>query len=467
MSITFVAFSTIIVYNVVKTGSQHIHWVTHGDNTMPRGDTMMSIGTVNNTIYLLGGFYERQQMTQYDCETGSFIYFRSSFLPNTTKCFGDAQFWTQLDTNLYILDDTDIHNTKISLYNMLTNEFVSDYESIPNRVTVSDGMGRACLASIDNSIYVNGGITEILVNEPSLPIATTYILNINTMEWGLAPSMQIGRRSHSCIIHPNNKVLYSFGGDIIDGMTDTIERISTINIHDNIWIYLNETLSNAVRGLRSFIFGDNLIIIIGGLDESRKVYDYIHIIDTNDDSVILSDITLSFQSAFSAATMVGNIMYSFGGGSFGVDDNIQWQSMVNDIAHTHAPNISQTNFPSQNVSISISTSAGLNISNLSSTIVWEEEGLTIRDQAAIGFGIVCFFICIGMVIYIWNVYYRKNEKNEEFEKINDEENKLPNQPKNMDNEDANSVDKHLNGYVEDNEEKIDMPISSGLESDSY
>eukprot|EP01084_Bolivina_argentea_P297308 512174_1 len=141
------------------------------------------------------------------------------------------------------------------------------------------------------------------------------------MSWNIAPQMQTARRSHSCIIHPNNHVLYSFGGSSINSLISNIEKISIIDINDNKWIYLNRSLSNGVKGLRAFL-SDVYVIIIGGMDQSRKMYDTIHVIDTTTDIVSVSNIQLAFPIVYSAVIMVHNVMYSFGGG-FGVD---LWQS---------------------------------------------------------------------------------------------------------------------------------------------
>eukprot|EP01084_Bolivina_argentea_P297306 512171_1 len=111
------------------------------------------------------------------------------------------------------------------------------------------------------------------------------------MSWNIAPQMQTARRSHSCIIHPNNHVLYSIGGVSIHSFSSNIEKISMVNIDDNKWTYLNGSLSNHMKGLRSFIT-DNIVMIIGGIDQSRTMYDTIHVIDT------ITDRTCSISKFF-------------------------------------------------------------------------------------------------------------------------------------------------------------------------
>eukprot|EP01084_Bolivina_argentea_P310423 537170_1 len=124
--------------------SRHSIWVSHSNNTMPRNDTMLAVGSYDGSIYLLGGFINKRQQTIYDIETDSFVY-RSEFVPNENKVFGEAQFWTQIGFNLYILDDFEPLKNKISLFNMNNNSFISEFDTLP--ISVSNGFGRACITS--------------------------------------------------------------------------------------------------------------------------------------------------------------------------------------------------------------------------------------------------------------------------------------------------------------------------------
>eukprot|EP01084_Bolivina_argentea_P163310 284129_1 len=289
MSLVFAATTLSLFYSF--TYSQ---WISHSENTMPRDGTMCAIGSYNDDIFVLGGFEKRRQITNYYIQTDTFVFYQSSFIP-ITKVFGKAQYYTQIGHNLYIVDDLDSQNSKIMLYDMANNSFISDFAFIP--VTISDGMGRSCIASssIYNTIYINGGISHsnIAMNE-------TYVLHIDTMKWSLTSPMQTARRSHSCICANHN--LYSIGGNSINGITATIETISMINIEEKQWIYLTSALSVPLTGSRSFLY-DNNIIVIGGIN-SGKLYDTVHIIDTITDIVIVSDIKLAFATAYTAAIMV-------------------------------------------------------------------------------------------------------------------------------------------------------------------
>eukprot|EP01084_Bolivina_argentea_P093173 167592_1 len=84
---------------------RHFQWISHANNTLPRQDTMFAIGSYNDSIYLLGGFLQRRQQTTYDIKTNSFVFYRSGFIPLGNKVFGEAQFWTQIGSKLYILND--------------------------------------------------------------------------------------------------------------------------------------------------------------------------------------------------------------------------------------------------------------------------------------------------------------------------------------------------------------------------
>eukprot|EP01083_Nonionella_stella_P054241 143242_1 len=136
----------------------HSQWVSHPNNTIPRDDTMSAIGTYNGSIYLFGGFNRKQQKTIYDVRTDTFVFYRSAYIPHGNKVFGEAQFWTQIGSNLYILDDFSPLQNKISVFNMQTNTYIPEFDIMP--ISMSDGMGRACITSYKNSIYINGGITD-------------------------------------------------------------------------------------------------------------------------------------------------------------------------------------------------------------------------------------------------------------------------------------------------------------------
>eukprot|EP01084_Bolivina_argentea_P059419 108519_1 len=169
-------------------------WISHPDNTMPRDDTMFAIGSYNSSIYLLGGFSKKRQQTIYNIKTDSFMFYSSEFIPDGNKLFGEAQFWTQIGSNLYMLDDLDPQQNKISVFNMETNTFISAFDTMP--VAMSDGMGRACITSTSNAIFINGGITNT-----HTPMKVTYILNIASNgidhSWVFASQMHTARRSRN------------------------------------------------------------------------------------------------------------------------------------------------------------------------------------------------------------------------------------------------------------------------------
>eukprot|EP01084_Bolivina_argentea_P297307 512172_1 len=228
------------------------------------------------------------------------------------------------------------------------------------------------------------------------------------MSWNIAPQMQTARRSHSCIIHPNNHVLYSIGGVSIHSFSSNIEKISMVNIDDNKWTYLNGSLSNHMKGLRSFIT-DNIVMIIGGIDQSRTMYDTIHVIDTITDIVTVSDMKLAFPTVYSATIMVNHVMYSFGGG-FGVDI---WQS------HTIVSS-DTIRFLTTTPTLTSSATKFTNISGVVTTMMTDTDGqknkLTIGPILGIVFG-VALFICFVIVITLLCVQDKTKKKHFDFQDI--------------------------------------------------
>eukprot|EP01084_Bolivina_argentea_P129626 228925_1 len=205
------------------------------------------------------------------------------------------------------------------------------------------------------------------------------------MLWGVASPMQTARRSHSCIIHPNNDALYAIGGSSTDTFTATIEKVFIDNVDDKQWIYLNGSLMTAMKGLRSFIY-DNHIIIIGGVDKSRRMHDTIHIVDIYTDLVRVSNMTLAFATVYSAVIMVNNIMYSFAG-RFGVDS---WQS--NTISTmTIAPTITNTTIPQLPSDTNVTTAEAKKEEET------DESGLDTGNIIGIAFA-VALLICLLIIV---------------------------------------------------------------------
>eukprot|EP01084_Bolivina_argentea_P259323 437528_1 len=136
-------FFTIIILQFYSP--THSEWISHSENTMPRDDTMLAVGSYNGSIYLLGGMDKKRQQTIYDIKTNSFVFYRSGFVPEGNKVAGEAQFWTQIGSKLYILDDIIPTQNKITVFDMKTNTFISEFDNMP--IAMIDGMGRACITS--------------------------------------------------------------------------------------------------------------------------------------------------------------------------------------------------------------------------------------------------------------------------------------------------------------------------------
>eukprot|EP01083_Nonionella_stella_P271902 921839_1 len=347
---------------------------------MPRDDTMLAVGRYNGSIYLLGGIDKKRQQTIYDIKTNSFVFYRSGFVPEGNKVAGEAQFWTQIESKLYILDDIIPTQNKITVFDMETNSFISEFDTMP--IAMSDGMGRACITSTTTKIFINGGISN---GEAAEPIKNTYVLTLNGLEWNVGAQMIAARRSHSCIIHPHNAILYSIGGANENVLIASIEKVSIENIHDNVWTYLNASLSKPVKGLRSFIAG-TYVVIIGGIDGSRIMTAVIHFIDIATDLLRVPNMTLAFPTAYSAVIMVNDTIYSFGGG-FGVG---KWQSFKMSVV-TIAPTVATTIAPEvENVT---------NGTNVMTTMMHmeKESGLSMGNKVGIGFA-AALLICLLLVI---------------------------------------------------------------------
>ena len=141
-------------------------------------------------------------------------------------------------------------------------------------------------------------------------------------------TMQEARRIFACIIHQHQ--LYAIGG--YQSGSEYFSSIESLYIGDDLidianqqWGYINGSLSTAVRGSRSAVYGDN-IIVFDGWDGDGYPTD-INVIDTVTNTV-KTDGSLATGLSHSAVIIVNNILYGFGGfDSSGSLDEYQYISL--------------------------------------------------------------------------------------------------------------------------------------------
>eukprot|EP01083_Nonionella_stella_P164801 546602_1 len=99
-------------------------WVQSITSTLPSKDYDISVGIYNQSIYLLGGYMNSRQLTEYIISEDTFVDHGTSL---GSDVFGYGQYWTQIDHLLYIKDR---NSDTIVIFDMKTKTFTADY--IPN-----------------------------------------------------------------------------------------------------------------------------------------------------------------------------------------------------------------------------------------------------------------------------------------------------------------------------------------------
>eukprot|EP01083_Nonionella_stella_P045760 122731_1 len=221
-------------------------WVQSITSTLPSKDYDISVGIYNQSIYLLGGYMNSRQLTEYIISEDTFVDHGTSL---GSDVFGYGQYWTQIDHILYIKQ---WDNDAIDIFDMNTKAFTTRY--ITN---VPKNTGQwACLASSQTQLFVVGG-TFNAINDVS-------VYDLLTAQWlSNVPPMQSSRASGTCIIHPTTNALYAIAGfKTSTTKTSSIETIEINDIQLKTWTYI-QPLSQALAYTRC-VAHKNTIYVIGG-----------------------------------------------------------------------------------------------------------------------------------------------------------------------------------------------------------
>eukprot|EP01083_Nonionella_stella_P285031 970244_1 len=221
-------------------------WTT-STNLLIHSDDQMSIGVHNDTIWLIGGRDFPTQLTQYKVRTQTMTNFGDNALTASIKGYG--QYWTQQNHMVYIIDQST--GNSLCTYNMITNQFQSNWMSITFNTYVGDD---GCLASDAQYLYVTGG-----EDGNALGLKTLQMLSLSTHQWTTSPpNMNVGRKYHACIVH--NTYLWAMGGT---GCTyncpNALTSVPTdIPIKSTIYGPINTTLEEATNHTISSTSNENI-----------------------------------------------------------------------------------------------------------------------------------------------------------------------------------------------------------------
>ena len=205
---------------------------------MPKSDYLMGAGYHQDIIYIIGGASPGASLIEYNTTDNTFTY-TSSFFPVNLQGYG--QFYHQIGTNLYMAG---VSSGSITLFTVDTKQFTSSWNTAPASKT------HPCLTGTDALLYYIGGR-----GTPQI-----QILNITNASWSDGPNMNQEREAFACVTTTNNKI-YSNGGrdNDLDIHRNTVEYISTINIHSNSWSFTSNTLSMGLTNARSIVHAEVLV----------------------------------------------------------------------------------------------------------------------------------------------------------------------------------------------------------------
>eukprot|EP01083_Nonionella_stella_P019529 54236_1 len=316
-------------------------WILPDTSILPRADQHQSIGIYNKSIYLLGGQTYRHQLVEYLISGDVFIDHGQKWGPDDViYANGFAQYWTQINHILYILQ---MNSNTISILDLETTTFTSSYiTNIP-----SNTLGHACIASSQTQLFVLGG--------PLLGLPDVFMYDLQINQWLNIPQMQQGRANHACIVHPTNHALYAIGGTA-DNDRITLSSIETIeidNVQQKTWAF-TEPLSQVVAFTKCVAYR-NAIYVIGGADKSWIATNKVHVINVLTDEVTVFPVRMPSALADVAPIVVDDVLYVFGGWN-GIDGSINTWMMYDLYISTSEPRLPSEE-PTVNPTTSIPTTA--------------------------------------------------------------------------------------------------------------
>eukprot|EP01084_Bolivina_argentea_P192949 331132_1 len=337
------ALISTLAISIKSASAAYTGWITPSPLPHNTGSAAVGYDEQNDTIWIIGG----HTGIQIAYKDGSFIDYGWQYLPD--RVYGQAQYYTQVGSVLYMIHDD---GRSFDIFDLEHVFITYDYKSIriPNNVGTS-----ACLVFIEQDagyLMVIGGWTTT-----TGVLDYVQILNMTTNQWILtAPSLNVPRNSGACIAY--HQWTYAIGG-ATNGATSWGDALNSIevllvndmlNIQNQEWSFI-QNLSRPMRGSRSVIYGDDILVIGGEIDilsqlDFAEQVDEINVIDTNTNQVRV-DGNLGFKLTAVAPIVVKNILYSFGGVS--VSNVISSWRYLEISSPTNFPSRSPSNIPTTNL----------------------------------------------------------------------------------------------------------------------
>eukprot|EP01083_Nonionella_stella_P145362 455307_1 len=307
---------------------------------LPRATRSMAIAydTSNQIFWLIGGYSGSFNKGLYSLTNDRDVFLNNSL---NISIYGEGQYYSMDDQYQFLYMIHAPYGSSLNRFNIETTAIQTNYATIPIAVTVY-----GCLAFIamdDGYLVIIGGLGD--------GITDVQILNLASRVWmSGVPSMEYARSSASCAAVNGN--IYAIGGyQARDVYLDSVEVLSIgddmRDITDNEWSVMGH-LSRGMCCSRAVVYGYAIYIVGGSYYDTNDEYmNQIHMIDALTNEIALFGY---MDAAFddTAAIMIDNVLYSFGGENGTMLDSWRYLSVpITDcdgkgrIAHINWNNISE------------------------------------------------------------------------------------------------------------------------------
>ena len=245
-----------------------------------------------------GGGNYGGQLIRYNTKTQTVDEEHTYYFSNYIWAHGQA--YVQIGNDLYCNHGATMSNQFIGVFNLATRAY-STFQ-YPDCVFSSGCAGYpSCFTHTDTHLIVLGTHGSGLLYTNS---AMSFDLTGGIWD-NIIPNMNHARNSHSCL--SVNDVLYAFAGYDGSNRLRSLEKIDTSQ-NAATWVTLQQSLTEGSggSGTRAVTVASSIFIIGGSLRYPIKV-DTMHVVDVNDDSVVLLDERLPFAFSESACAISNKI----------------------------------------------------------------------------------------------------------------------------------------------------------------
>eukprot|EP01083_Nonionella_stella_P309452 1096062_1 len=315
---------------------------------MSRSAHQAAIGysSTHDSIWIIGGSTAKVDLIQFI--EGSSSSELSSVLQNDV--YGGAQFWTQIDEYVYIIDPR--YASSFMRFHVDSRAQQWNYQNITIPVYEDYGSGYwyglfTCLTSINvagtDYLVVVGGSTRGM-NGEYVAINDTQILSLSTFVWeSNVPTMNIPRRLAACVTV--NDTIYAIAGRGENGCcVEDLDTVETLTISDmsskpGSWTTVPDTLTATMKGHRALVYGTDILVFYSLNGHQIDVIDSI----TN---TISPDGYVDVAGRNSAPIVVSNRIYLFTKTSNRIDCRYKDAHPLFTIDPTDAPSRFPSSMPS-------------------------------------------------------------------------------------------------------------------------